>query len=69
MAAARRGSWSIYHIHELALVGGRTWSHADLTEHTHSKPGFQPVGYVRGDGSTAIVYYDTDEQVRQLKLS
>lgn len=58
-----------FHIHELALEGGSTWSHADLTAHTGSKPGFQPHGYVRGDGATAIVYYDTDEQVRQLKLS
>jgi hypothetical protein len=58
-----------FHIHELALEGGTTWTHYDLTAVTGSKPGFQPIGYVRSDGATAIVYYDTDGQVRQLKLS
>lgn len=58
-----------FHIHELALEGGSTWTHHDLTAVTGNKPGFQPIGYVRSDGTTAIVYYDVDEQVRQLKLS
>ncbi|HEY5788738.1 MAG TPA: hypothetical protein VIT65_28610 [Microlunatus sp.] len=58
-----------FHIHELALEGGIEWIHTDLTDHTNSTPGFEPVGYVRGDGSTAIVYYDGNQQVRQLRLS
>jgi hypothetical protein len=58
-----------FHIHELALERGVGWSHNDLTAVTGSRPGFEPIGYVRGDGSTAIVYYDESQQVRQLKLS
>lgn len=58
-----------FHTHELALEGGVAWSHNDLTAGIGSRPGFQPSGYIRGDGSTAIVYYDTDQKVRQLKLS
>ncbi len=58
-----------FHIHELALEGGSNWSHADLTAQTASLPGLQPHGYIRSDGATAIVYYDLNEQVRQLKLS
>ncbi len=58
-----------FHIHELALEGGSTWSHRDLTDVTGSRPGLQPHGYVRSDGATAIVFYDTKNHVRQLKLS
>ncbi len=58
-----------FHIHELTFEGGSSWSHADLTALTNSKPGLQPHGYVRGDGATAIVYYDLDNHIRQLKLT
>lgn len=58
-----------FHIHELAHGGGSSWSHADLTALTGGRPGLQPHGYVRSDGATAIVYYDLDNHVRQLKLN
>jgi hypothetical protein len=45
------------HIHEFELPnGGAHWTDADISGPSGAPSGFAPVGYVRGDGKTAVVY-------------
>jgi hypothetical protein len=59
-------------LHELALLGGRDWTHFDLTQEAGAPPGGDYGGalkaYVRGDGITAVVYVGNDRRIHELAL-
>jgi murine toxin len=59
------------HVYELYLEAGATatWSHRDLSGNISAPIGSgDPVGYVRSDGSSAVVYRGNDADIHELYL-
>jgi hypothetical protein len=54
------------HIYELWL--GSAWQYYELTSVPHAVLGYAPVGYVRGDGISAVVYLGTDSHIHEIRL-
>ena len=58
-------------IHELAFVAGK-WRATALSEAANapklSQGGPSPMGYIRGDGVTAVVYWGEDNHIHELTL-
>ena len=60
------------HIHELALVGEEAfpWRDFDLTAHSGAPVGgSHPMGYVRHDNVSSVVYTGTDGHIHELALN
>ena len=59
------------HLHEFGLAVGGAWEHNDLTSVSglHSSLAGDPMGYVRTDGLTTVVYRATDGHIHELGLT
>lgn len=58
------------HVIELNLIPGAGWGWASLTQSLGNawKTNSDPIGYVRADGTNAVVYRSADNHIRQLHL-
>jgi hypothetical protein len=46
----------------------QTWSDADLSAVTGTPGGARPMGYIRTDGVTTVVYQSNDDHIHELSL-